>query len=436
MEGYLTLRRWLPKPGKRRALVISSAAFLVLLISASLFIKSKSSNDDSAFQNEVTVEGEDVTSEVTEVGRGDIKRILLLDGELRAVSSRTIFSSTQEEVKITYLPPEGTLVNAGDKVVELDNSTILGRIKDIEERIVASENDIVRTSSQHESALRDMEVALSKLWLTFEQTKIDAKIPSGVVPRRIYQESQLAFEKAKTEYDNQLAKIEQKKKEQAAELQVKVIEKEKLGVELNQIKANLAGMTLTAPADGMVIYGDHWMERRKLQIGDVVWGGFPLIRLPDLKAMEVLAQVNEVDGPRLSLGQKAQIKLDSYPDIEITGTVTNISQTAIKASWMAKAKVFNVVIGLDRTVPEIMKPGMSAQITVVISDQPNQLIVPRSAVHFDGDSAVVMRLEGDQNRRSVAITVISSDPLSYAVADGGPLKEKDRILSRWSGSDE
>jgi HlyD family secretion protein len=146
--------------------------------------------------------------------------------------------------------------------------------------------------------------------------------------------------------------------------------------------------------------------------------------------MEVLAQVNEVDGPRLSVGQMAQVRLDSYPDVEITGSVKNIAQTAIKASWMAKAKVFLVVIALDRTVSEIMKPGMSAQVALAINEQPELLLVPRSAVQFEGASAQVMRHEGE-DRRVVAVTVLSADPVNYAIADDGVLKEGDRIRTRW-----
>lgn len=417
--------------GRRRAAIICCLLLLALLVPASFVIKSNATNGDSSSAPQVkTRDGENVV--IAQVRRGEIRKKLLLDGELRAVSSRTIFSSTSEEAKITYLPTEGSIVKAGDRVVELDNSTVLSRITDIEERIIAAENDIDKTKSQHEGALRDMEVVLSNLWLAYEQSKLDVNVPATVVPRRKYQENQLAYDKGKTEYDNQLAKIEQKKKEQAAELQVKVIEKDKLGVRLNQIKANLASMTLTAPADGMVIYGDHWMERRKIQVGDMVWGGFPLVRLPDLKDMEVLAQVNEVDGPRLSIGQKAQVRLDSYPDTEITGTVKNIAQTAVKASWMAKAKVFLVVIALDRTAIEIMKPGMSAQVALALNEQPELLLVPRSAVQFEGGSAQVMRLEGDKDQRVVAVTVLSADPLNYAIADDGVLKEGDRILSRWN----
>jgi len=417
------------KTGKRRAAILCSLLLLTLLVPASFVIRSNATNGNSSAIPEVN-EADGGGATAVQVKRGNLRKILVLDGELRAVRSRTIFSTTSEEVKITYLPPEGSIVKAGERVVELDNTGILSRIKDTEERIVAAENDIVKTRSQHEAALRDMEVVLSTLWLAYEQAKLDVKVPSTVVPRRKYQENQLAFEKAKTEYDNQLAKIEQKKKEQAAELQVKVIEKDKQGVQLSQIKANLASMTLTAPADGMVIYGDHWMERRKIQVGDMVWGGFPLVRLPDLKDMEVLAQVNEVDGPRLSVGQKAVIRLDSYPDTQITGSVKEIAQTAIKASWMAKAKIFRVVIALDKTAEETMKPGMSAQITVEISDQADQLLVPRAAVQFEAGSPRVTRFEGEKNRRRVAVNVLSSDPIYYAIAENGALKENDWVLNR------
>lgn len=428
------MTHWFFRMGRRRAAILCCLLLLALLIPATFVIKSNSTNGNGGPPPEGT-SPDASESGIAKVRRGEITKRLLLDGELRAVSSRTIFSSTSEEAKITYLPPEGTLVKAGERVVELDNSAILSRITDTEERIIAADNDIDRTKSQHEGALRDMEVVLSTLWLAYEQSKLDVNVPAIVVPRRKYQENQLAFDKGKTEYENQLAKIEQKKKEQAAELQVKVIEKDKLGVRLNQIKANLASMTLTAPADGMVIYGDHWMERRKIQVGDMVWGGFPLVRLPDLKDMEVLAQVNEVDGPRLSIGQKALVKLDSYPDTEITGSVKNIAQTAIKASWMAKAKVFLVVIALDSTVSEIMKPGMSAQVALAIGEQPTHLLVPRSAVQFEGGGAQVMRLEGEKDRRPVAITVLSADPIHYAVSDDGVLKEGDRILNRWTGEE-
>ncbi|HZF37930.1 MAG TPA: HlyD family efflux transporter periplasmic adaptor subunit, partial [Blastocatellia bacterium] len=325
---------------------------------------------------------------------------------------------------------EGSVIKAGEMVVELDSSAILNKIKDTDEKIVAAENEIVRVRSQDESALRDLEVELSKLWLAYEQAKLKAKVPNEVVSRREFQEAQLALEKAKTEYENHLNKIEQKKKEQAAELQVKIIEKDKLKVQLDRARSDMGGMKIKAPTDGMVLYNDHWNERRKLQIGDLVWPGWPVVQLPDLTEMEVLAQVNEVDGPRLSIGARAEIKLDSYPDKAIAGEIKDISQTAIKASRMAKAKIFRVTISLDQTLMEIMKPGMSALVSVTISESQPNLLVLRSTVKFDGESAKVTRIESADARREVAVTILAADELNYLVADNGALKEGDRILAK------
>ncbi len=364
------------------------------------------------------------------VRRDSIRKMLLLDGELRAVRSRTIYSDTTEEAKIVYMPPEGTVVKAGERILEIDSSAVLTRIKDTEDRIVAADNEIVKTQSQQEGALRDLEVELSRLWLTFEQAKLKAKVPSEVLARREYQDAQLALEKARTEYENHLLKIEQKKKEQAAELQVKIIERDKLKVQYDRARANLNGMRILAPADGMVIYNEHWNERRKIQVGDVVWSGWPIIRLPDLSEMEVLAQVNEVDGPKLSVGSRAEIRLDSYPETRISGEVKDIAQTATKAGWMSKAKIFRVTISLDRTETAFMKPGMSSQIMVTINTTTAALLVPRSAVRFEGETPLIARLESGDARRDVAVNILASDALHYAIADNGALKEGDRIFLR------
>lgn len=413
----------------RRRLALAGSILLLLVLLAPLFVF-RLRSQPLPFSLAAASEDANANVPTVIVQHDALKKTLLLDGELRAVRSRTIYANTNDDAKIVYLPPEGTVIKAGERIAELDSSSVLTKIKDTEERIIAAENEIVRTKAQHEAALRDLEVELSKLWLAHEQAKLKAKVPAEVLARREYQEGQLTLEKTRTEYDNQLNKIEQKKKEQAAELQVKTIEKEKMKVQLDRATSNLDGMRIKAPADGMVIYTEHWNERRKIQTGDVIWGGFPIVRLPDLTEMEVLAQVNEVDGPKLSIGSKAEIRLDSYPDTVITGEVKEISQTAIKASWMAKAKIFRVTISLDKTVTEIMKPGMSALVSVIVQETPAQLRLPRAAVKFDGDQAKVTRLEADHARREIAVTILASNGEHYLVADNGALKANDKILAQ------
>src|SRR4030095_4270973 len=150
----------------------------------------------------------------------------------------------------------------------------------------------------------------------------------------------------------------------------------------------------------------------------------------DLSEMEILAQVNEVDGPKLSIGTPCEVKLDSYPDMVITGAVKEISQNAIKASWMAKARIFRVIISLDKTLTEIMKPGMSAQVSASLKETSQQLLVPRPTVFFDKVGTKVIRFDPRNGRQERAVTILGADPFNYAIADNGALKEGDRILSK------
>jgi len=421
--------------GRARALIIV-ALLVVLLLPAVYFFRSRIAATKlfSSITPSALAQAKTTPLVTSEVKRGAINKRLLLDGELRAVRSRTIFSNTMEDTKIVYLPPEGSIVKPGDRLVELDSTTVLTKIKEAEDKVIAADDEITRMKSNQEGALRDMEVELSKLWLNLEQAKIKANVPAEVVPRRDYQENILAQEKAKTEHENQLGKIEQRKKEQAADLQVKLIERGKLNTQIEQARSTLSTMNIKAPAEGMVIYNDHYDERRKMQIGDTIWGGYPVVFLPDMNEMEVLAPVNEVDGPRLSIGNKAQIMLDSFPNMVITGSIKEITQTAVKAGWDSKAKVFRVFISLDKTIPEIMKPGMSAQVSLSVAgpDAPTPLLIPRSAVNFEGGIAQVVRIEGENLKRPIAVTILSADAVHYAIADNGALKEGDRILQRWS----
>jgi multidrug efflux pump subunit AcrA (membrane-fusion protein) len=79
---------------------------------------------------------------------------------------------------------------------------------------------------------------------------------------------------------------------------------------------------------------------------------------------------------------------------------------------------------------EIMKPGMSALVSVTISETQPNLLVPRSTVRFDGESAKVTRTEGADAQREVAVTILTADGLNYLIADNGALKDGDSILAK------
>src|SRR5262245_33291434 len=121
----------------RRAALIASVCLLLVLI-APIFIYSFNSSSSGYILTSSNGEANNAGAGTVAVKRGAVKKILLLDGELRAVRSRTIFGgSTWDDVKIVYMPPEGTVVKAGDIVLELDSTNTLNKIKEHNEKIVA-----------------------------------------------------------------------------------------------------------------------------------------------------------------------------------------------------------------------------------------------------------------------------------------------------------
>src|SRR5262245_27471976 len=123
---------------RRTALLASVCMLLVLLVP--FFIYHFNSSSFGYILASSNGAANDAEAPAVEVKRGSVKKVLLLDGELRAVRSRTIFGgSSWDDVKIVYMPPEGTVIKAGDLVLEVDSTNTLNKIKDTGEKIVRSE---------------------------------------------------------------------------------------------------------------------------------------------------------------------------------------------------------------------------------------------------------------------------------------------------------
>src|SRR5882724_5137243 len=190
----------------RRSAVIAIPSFVVITVVLILFFMNAPNGKLLSSLNGTVAAQAAIDQSTVQIQKGSVVKTLVINGDLRAVNSQVISASTSDEAKITYLPPEGSIIKPGERLLELDSSTAQNKIKDIEEKIVAAENEIVKAESTNESSIQDMAVQLSQLWLPYEQAKIKAKIPEGVEGRRIYQEKQFDLAKAKADYENQLAK--------------------------------------------------------------------------------------------------------------------------------------------------------------------------------------------------------------------------------------
>jgi RND family efflux transporter MFP subunit len=165
---------------------------------------------------------------------------------------------------------------------------------------------------------------------------------------------------------------------------------------MERYQEQLAACTITAPADGMVVYvtsGDR-NAQNALQEGVQVRERQALLRLPDTSSMKAVVRIGEAQVWRLREGQRARVRLTNGPPM--MATLTAISVLADNTQrWMnPDVKEFPVDLTLDSTPPNL-KPGMGAECEILIDRVENALAVPLASIYSSGNKSYVFVRDGD-----------------------------------------
>jgi RND family efflux transporter MFP subunit len=170
----------------------------------------------------------------------------------------------------------------------------------------------------------------------------------------------------------------------------------------------LANFVITAPMDGVVLRQDG-------EIGEIAEAGQILVRIGALKPLQVVAEVNEEDIPRVAVGQTVLLRTDAFAGQRLEGKVREITPMGDPL-----AKTFRVRIALPDDTP--LKPGMSVEANIITREKANALLVPADSV----DGSAVFLVEGDRARkRNVEVGIRGTRTVE--ILSG--LSEGDRVAS-------
>lgn len=185
---------------------------------------------------------------------------------------------------------------------------------------------------------------------------------------------------------------------------------------LEQATAKAAERTVKAPSSGNIV-------ELNAKVGATVTGGTIMgegdtnggkqcMQIADLSKMKVTVQVGEKDIAKIAVGQNANVTYPAFPDIVSQGTVTAIASVANSDSNNGGGSVtFNVDI-LIETPDARLKPGMTAEVSVVTEQLDDVVMVPTMALMTkDGEHYYVNVAtddEGKQTRR-VKVTVVTQN---------------------------
>ena len=140
-------------------------------------------------------------------------------------------------------------------------------------------------------------------------------------------------------------------------------------------RADLNNSVIRSPIDGVVI-------KRTIDLGQTVAASFTTPNLfqiaQDLTKMQIDTSVSEADVGQLKDGLPARFVVDAYPDREFAATMR---QFRLAPNVVQNVVTYNVVLDVDN-VDELLKPGMTAQVRLVVANRPDVLRIPTTALRF------------------------------------------------------
>lgn len=333
----------------------------------------------------------------TFVDRGDFTEAVEASGAAKPVTSVVVnpeVGGTIESVNVA----EGDTVQEGDVLLTVKNDELDKAIRDAE------------------MGVRDARLGVNQAWATYNE--------------------------ACSKYNNWIPTYDKDGNETGSEREgdANSVEEAERGIErannglsdaqeaYNIAVANAEKRTVRAPKSGSVVV-------MNAQVGastDSAANAGGLIQIADLTQMTVKVQVNEVDISRVSVGQMAKATFSALPGVELDAQVTRIATVAGSGEdsygYGGGVVTYDVSLLIPQPAAEL-KPGMTANVQIMLQSVPDTLMVPSSCVAMDeaGGSYVMVVTDyekGTVERRSV--TVRASDQTTSAIE--GDVSEGDEVL--------
>ena len=151
-------------------------------------------------------------------------------------------------------------------------------------------------------------------------------------------------------------------------------------------------------------------------------GGSSVLSIGNYNQLSILAQVNEIDIPKVKVGQEATVTLDAFPNETFVGKVASVDSVGTITSGVV---TYNVYINLI-SPPSSIKSGMSASVAIQTARADNVITVPSSAVQTSSGASYVRVLKNGQVS-TVPVTTGISDDTNTEITSG--INEGDVVVT-------
>ncbi len=387
----------------------------------------------------------------------DVTAVLTVTGEVRADVSVSI--SARTNAHITSLPfDDGDHFNKGDFLVALDADDVSASLQEARFRATqsqASYQDVLNGPRPEQrqllqAQLNDAEAILEQKKSAYESLKADSEriakdaqrfetlYHDQIISTQEFDQSQTRLRQSENDLRRLKADIDsgefrvnqaQEQYQQALNgatreerIQARAASQAAQSL-VNQATARLNDYHITANFSGIVL-------KRLMEEGALATPAQPILRVADRNTLMVVAFVEEVDLPRLSVDDTAMVILDALPDTPLTGYISRIGNEVnaengtVDVEILLNEEALKQVHEATESKNSLLLPGMTADINVVTDTLKNATVLPASSIRQVGAEKVVYVLKGN---RFKAVSVKGSRiSLEYFRVDSG-LSDGDQV---------
>ena len=205
-------------------------------------------------------------------------------------------------------------------------------------------------------------------------------------------------------YENDFA-TEQEYLDAVTDLESKKLQLEIAQAALDNAKIELAKTAIRAPHAGMISDLDVF-------VGNVISGagsfsnGTTLMKVNDMSKLRVEADLNEIEANKIAMGAQTDLTFDSLPKTAFSGTVNYLSSFGVQDSATSTLYKFPVRVNFT-TGGVLVRPGTSANLSILVAAAADAVCVPASAVFIENGARYVFVKRGDRRfeRRPVTIGI-------------------------------
>jgi HlyD family secretion protein len=378
-------------------------------------------------------------------------------GSLESSKNVDVYCQVEGGATIIRIVPEGAQVKKGDIICELDSAALSDQL--VNQRITtkSAEANYINAKLTREVAeiavkeyvegvykqdlqtvegeekLAESDLVRSEDRLDWARRMFDkgyVSVATKISEELNFKKAQFALEQSQSK-KKVLVEYTREKTIKTLESDVKKANSDELAKQATwelekgkeyKLEKQIAFCTLRAPIDGLVVYANDpsrmWgSNQAQIEEGATVLERRKIISIPDISRMQVNAKVHESQIYNIKPTLKAQIRVDAFADQQLDGSVTEVAPLPDPGNiFSSDIKVYTTRINIENPIAGL-RPGMTAQVKILIDRLENVLSVPVQAIlQYNGKDHVTKKV-GDRYER-IEVTLGASNNSYVQVTKG------------------